>query len=105
MCQAWRVIGDRTTGPPTETALARRAPCRPYEARWLLGPLLGMFGVALALVAVSHVAAFFVWALGSVTTIAVARWHEAHYEEQHPRAALPSAATVSRRRPEQRPER
>lgn len=97
MCKARSVLGDRTPGPPTDTALERRASCQPYEARWLFGPLLGTFVVALALIAVSHVAAFFVWALGSVATIAVSRWYEAQFERSHPSAALPSATTRPRR--------
>ena len=100
LCQHGGVRRDRHSPPPTGVAIQRRSSCEPYEARWLLGPLLGTFAVALGLIAVSQLAAFFVWALGSVATIAVARWHEARYEATHPRAALPSAAMVPRRRPE-----
>lgn len=91
------MVGDRTDGS-SETALEHR--CQPYEAGWLFRPLFGTFVVALALIAVSHIAAFVVWALGSVATIAVARWYEARYQEMQLRAALPSAVTVSRRRGE-----
>ena len=78
------------------TAIERRS-SEPYEARWLLGPLLGTFALALGLIAVSHLVAFFVWASGSVVTIAIGRWHEARFERAHPSAALPSATTLSRR--------
>ncbi|HEX8111438.1 MAG TPA: hypothetical protein VF516_27095 [Kofleriaceae bacterium] len=91
------MVGDRTDGPQSETTLDRPTRCQPYEACWLLRPLLGMFVVALALVAVSHVASFFVWALGSVATIAVSRWYKAQFERSHPSAALPSATTRPRR--------
>jgi hypothetical protein len=92
------MLGDRSDGPPSETALEHR--CQPYEARWLFRPLFGTFVLALVLIAVSHLAAFGVWALGSIVTIAIARWHEAHYQELQRRIALPSAVTVSRRRGE-----
>jgi hypothetical protein len=94
------MVGDRTDGPQSGTALEHRTRCQPYEACWLLRPLLGMFVLALALIAVSHVAAFFVWALGSIATIVIARWHEARYQELKLQAALPSAVTVSRHRGE-----
>ena len=75
------------------TAIEQRR-CRPYEARWLFAPLLGAFAVALALTAVSHVVAFFVWAAGSLVTIGIGRWYEAEFERTHPRAALPSATSL-----------
>ncbi|HEX3763619.1 MAG TPA: hypothetical protein VHW23_33210 [Kofleriaceae bacterium] len=90
------MAGDRTDGPQGETALDHR--CQPYEARWLFRPLFGSFVLALVLIAVSHLAAFVVWALGSIATIAIARWHEARYHELKLQAALPSAVTISRRR-------
>jgi hypothetical protein len=102
------VLGDRTTGPSEierAKAMATVAiDCRPqpYEARWLLGPLLGTFAIALALIAVSQMIAFFVWAAGSVATIAIGRWHEAEYERAHPTAALPSATSLP---PRDRPRR
>lgn len=94
------MVGDRTDGPESSTALAHRTRCQPYEAGWLFRPLFGTFVVALVLLAVSHLAAFVVWALGSIATIAIARWHEARYEDEHLQAALPSAVAVSRRRGE-----
>lgn len=79
------------------TAIERRR-CRPYEAAWLFGPLFASFAVALGLTAVSHLVAFVVWAAGSVTTIAIGRWHEAQFERAHPTAALPSATSLPPRR-------
>ena len=55
-------MGARTDGPQSETALDHR--WQPYEAGWLFRPLFGTFVVALALVAVSHLAAIVVWAIG-----------------------------------------
>lgn len=83
-------------GDTGELAIVDRG-VQPYEARWLLGPLLATFAVALALIAVSQFLAFFVWAAGSVVTIAIGRWHEAEFERTHPSAALPSATTLPRR--------
>lgn len=97
------VAADRPTGPSEierAKALATVAiDCgpQPYEARWLLGPLLGTFALALALIAVSQMIAFFVWAAGSIATIAIGRWHEAEFERTHPTAALPSATSLPRR--------
>lgn len=76
-------------------AIDRRS--HPYEARWLFAPLLGSLVLALALTAVSHLLAFFVWASASIATIAIGRWHEAEFERTHPRAALPSATSLPRR--------
>ena len=94
------IVLDRTTGSndgeaAAEMAIERR--CRPYEARWLFAPLFGSFAVALALTAVSHFVAFFVWAAGSVATIAICRWYEAEFERTHPKAAFPSATSLTRR--------
>jgi hypothetical protein len=97
------VPADRPTGPSEiERAKAIATVAidwrpRPYEARWLLGPLLGTFALALALIAVSQMIAFFVWAAGSIATIAIGRWHEAEFERTHPTAALPSATSLPRR--------
>lgn len=76
-------------------AIAERP--RPYEARWLFGPLFGSFVLALALIGISQVVAFCIWAAGSVATIAISRWHEAEFERTHPRAAFPSATSLIRR--------
>jgi hypothetical protein len=97
------VLGDRTTGPSEidrAKAIATVAiDCRPqpYEARWLLAPLLCTFAIALALIAISQMIAFLVWAAGSIATIAIGRWHEAEFERAHPTAALPSATSLPRR--------
>ena len=76
-------------------ALERR--CRPYEARWLFAPLLGAFALALVLTTVSHLVAFFVWAASSLVTIGIGRWYEAEFERTHPKAAFPSATSLTRR--------
>jgi hypothetical protein len=90
-----RATGSTDTEPAAGVAIDRR--CHPYEARWLFAPLFGSFALALALTAVSHLIAFFVWAAGSIATIAIGRWHEAEFERTHPRAALPSATSLPRR--------
>jgi hypothetical protein len=96
VCQTGSMAGDRMDGPHSETAIEHR--CQPYEACWLFRPLFGTFVVALVLIAVSHLAAFLVWALGSIATIAIARWYEARYQELQLQATLPSAVMISRRR-------
>jgi hypothetical protein len=84
---------DHTTGVTTGAP-----PYRPLEARWVLVPLLGAFAAALGLLAVSHLAAFFVWAAGSAATVAFGASH-ARLLERPPRttASLPSAVTLPRR--------
>ena len=80
-----------------------REPYKPYEAGWLLVPLLGVLTVALGLIAVSPMVAFGVWAAASVATIGISVWHEAHFERMRATPALPSATSLPRRRPPRLP--
>lgn len=66
----------------------------------MLAPLLGVFAVALGLIAVSQLVAFFVWACGSFLTLAMGAWHAAIDRRDKlvpPASALPSAIAVPRR--------
>lgn len=83
-----------------EMAIARLPSSSSYETRWFLLPLLGVFAVALGLIAVSELAAFVVWAGGSAATIALGGWHAWQSERANPlppAAVLPSATTLPRR--------
>jgi cobalamin synthase len=83
----------------TERALAAE-PYRPDEARWMLVLLLATFAAALGMIAVSQVAAFWVWLAGSVVTLAAGAWHarpSGRTNRSRPTASLPSAMTVLRR--------
>jgi hypothetical protein len=87
----------------TDLAIQPRPPCPTYpayQARWMLAPLLGVFAVALGLIAVSQLVAFFVWACGSFLTLAMGAWHAAIDRREKlapPTTALPSAIAVPRR--------
>jgi hypothetical protein len=76
-----------------------REPSKPYEARWLLMPLLSTLAIALGLISVSPMVAFCVWAGASVATIGASVWHEAQFERARSTPALPSATSLPRRRP------
>jgi hypothetical protein len=80
-----------------------REPYKPYEAGWLLVPLLGALAVSLGLLAVSPVVAFCVWAGASVATIGISVWHEAQFERTRATRALPAATSLPRRRPPRLP--
>jgi hypothetical protein len=82
----------------TEQAIAGQPSYRPYEARWMLAPLLGIFAVAFGLIGISQLVAFFVWAAGSAATLAVGSWHAMASQrvKSPPRPSLPSAIAAPR---------